>query len=135
VLVERRGGRAQGNWIHGERGGLRRLHSWQEGASGPAPPSSGHLLIVQKNVLDDEKNQDEDLIMKQHKFHFTTWLKDINLPVGKTKEEKMTHLLTSDPHSLVKSWQAYDINRCTFYTKAMNSRSQCQNSGESRCKR
>jgi hypothetical protein len=44
-----------------------------------------------------EKNQDEDLIMKQHKLHFTTWLKDLNLPVGETEEEKMIHLLTSGP--------------------------------------
>jgi hypothetical protein len=35
-----------------------------------------------------KKNQDEVLIMKQHKLHFTTWLKDLNLPVGETEEEK-----------------------------------------------
>jgi hypothetical protein len=52
-----------------------------------------------------EKNQDEDLIMKQHKLHFTTWLKDLNLPIGETEEEKMICLLTSGSHSLVKSWQ------------------------------
>jgi hypothetical protein len=75
-----------------------------------------------------KKNQDEDLIMKQHKLHFTTWLKDLNLPVGETKEEKPIHLLTSGSHSLVKSWEAYDINGCTFYTKEKDSRSQCQNS-------
>jgi hypothetical protein len=67
--------------------------------------------------------------MKQLKLHFTTWLKDPNLPIGETKEEKMIHLLTSGPHILVKSWQAYDINGCIFYTKAKDSRSQCQNSG------
>jgi hypothetical protein len=50
--------------------------------------------------------------------HFTTWLKDLNLPVGKIEEEKMIRLLSFGPHSLVKSWQAYDINGCTFYTKA-----------------
>jgi hypothetical protein len=50
-----------------------------------------------------KKNQDEDLIMKQHKLHFTTWLKDLYLLVGETKEEKMIHLLTSGSHSLVKS--------------------------------
>jgi hypothetical protein len=69
--------------------------------------------------------------MKQHKLHFTTRLKDLNLPVGETKEERMIHLLISGPHSLVKSWQAYDINGCTFYTKAKDSRSQCQNNGVS----
>jgi hypothetical protein len=76
-----------------------------------------------------EKNQDEDLIMKQHKLHFRTWLKDLNLPVGETEEGKMIHLLTFGQHSLVKSWQAYNINGCTFYTKTKDSRSQCQNSG------
>jgi hypothetical protein len=76
-----------------------------------------------------EKNHDEDLIMKQHKLHFTTWLKDLNLPIGERKEEKMIHLLTSGPYSLVKSWQAYNINGCTFDTKAKDSRSWCQKSG------
>jgi hypothetical protein len=75
-----------------------------------------------------KKNQDENLIMKHHKLHFTTWLKDLNLSVGKTEEEKMIHLLTSDPYSLVKSWQAYNINECIFYTKTKDSRSQYQNS-------
>jgi hypothetical protein len=69
--------------------------------------------------------------MKQRKLHFTTWLKDLNLHVGETEEEKMIHLLTSGPHSLVKSWEVYDINGCMFYTKAKDSRSQCQNSGVS----
>jgi hypothetical protein len=67
--------------------------------------------------------------MKQHKLHFTTWLKDLNLPIGETEEEKTIHLLTSSPHSLVISWQAYDINGCTLYTEAKDSRSHCQNSG------
>jgi hypothetical protein len=67
--------------------------------------------------------------MKQHKLLFTTWLKDINRLVGEIEEEKMIYLLTFGPHSLVKSWQAYNINGCTFYTKAKDSRSQCQNSG------
>jgi hypothetical protein len=94
-----------------------------------------HQLAVMRPYIEKhlqelhEKTLDEILIMKQHKLHFTTWLKDLNLHVGETEEEKMIHLLTSDPHSLVKSWQAYDINGGTFYTKAKDSRSQCQNSG------
>jgi hypothetical protein len=75
------------------------------------------------------KNQDEDLIMKQHKLHFTTWLKGLNFPLGEIEEEKAIHLLTSAPHSLDKSWQVYGINGCTLYIKAKDSRSQCQNSG------
>jgi hypothetical protein len=41
--------------------------------------------------------------MKQHKHHFTIWLKDLNLPVGELEEEKMIYLLTFGPHNLVKS--------------------------------
>jgi hypothetical protein len=67
--------------------------------------------------------------MKQHKLHFTAWLKDLNIPVGETTEEKMIYLLVAGPHNVVKSWQAYDINDFTFYTKAKDSRSQCQNNG------
>jgi hypothetical protein len=67
--------------------------------------------------------------MKQHKIHFTTWLKDRNPPIGEAEEEKMICLLTSGPHSLIKSWQAYGINGCTFNTKAKDNMSQCQNSG------
>jgi hypothetical protein len=94
-----------------------------------------HQLVVMRPYVEKhlqelhKKNQDEDFIMKQHKLHFTTRLKDLNLHVSETEEEKMIHLLTSTPHSLVKSWQVYDINGCIFYTKANESRSQCQNSG------
>jgi hypothetical protein len=70
-----------------------------------------HQLAVMKPYVKKhlhelhEKNQDEVLIMKQDKFHFTIWLKDLNLlVVGETEEEKMIRLLTSGSHSLVKSW-------------------------------
>jgi hypothetical protein len=94
-----------------------------------------HQLAVMRPYIEKhlqelrEKNQDEVLIMKQHKLHFTRWWKDLNLHVGETAEERTICLLTSCPHSFVKSWQVYAINGCTFYTKAKESRSQCQNSG------
>jgi hypothetical protein len=75
-----------------------------------------HQLAVMRPYVEKhlqelhEKNRDKDLIMKQHKLHFTTWLKDMNLLVGKIDEEKTVHLLTSGPHNLVKSCQAYDLN-------------------------
>jgi hypothetical protein len=69
------------------------------------------------------EKQDEDLIMKQHKLHFTIWLRDLKISVGKIEEEKMIRLLTYGAHNLVKLWQAYDINGCTFYTKAKDGRS------------
>jgi hypothetical protein len=69
-----------------------------------------HQLAVMRPYVEKhlqelhEKNQDEDLMMKQQKLHFTTWLKDLNTPVGEIEEEKMIHLLTSGPHNLIKSW-------------------------------
>jgi hypothetical protein len=56
-------------------------------------------------------------------------LNDLNISIGETPEEKMIYLLATGPHGLIKSWQEYDINEFTFYTKAKDSRSQCQNSG------
>jgi hypothetical protein len=40
----------------------------------------------------------------------------------------MIYFLVAGPHGVVKSWQPYDINVFTFYTKAKECRSQCQNS-------
>jgi hypothetical protein len=39
-----------------------------------------------------ERIQYETLIIKQHKFYFTTWLKDLNIPIGETPKEKMIYL-------------------------------------------
>jgi hypothetical protein len=94
-----------------------------------------HPLAVMRSYIEKHLHelhgriQDEALIMKQHKLHFTAWLKDLNIPIGETPDEKMIYLLDAGPHSLVKSWKVYDTNGFTFYTKAKDSRSQCQNSG------
>jgi hypothetical protein len=48
--------------------------------------------------------QVETLIIKQHKLHFTAWLKDLNIPIGETPEEKMIYLLVAGSHSVAKSW-------------------------------
>jgi hypothetical protein len=72
--------------------------------------------------------QDETLFMEQYKLHFTAWLKDLNIPLGETPEEKMIYLLVAAAHSVFKTWQAYYINGFTFYTKAKDCRGQCQNS-------
>jgi hypothetical protein len=45
-----------------------------------------------------------------------------------TEEMKMK-ILASHPSSCVTSWQAYDINGYTYYTKEKDRRSVAQNSG------
>jgi hypothetical protein len=88
-----------------------------------------HQLAVMKPYVEKylqelhERIQDEALIMEQHKLHFTAWLKNLHIPIGETPEEKTIYLLAAGPHGVVKSWQAYDINGFTFYTKAKDSRS------------
>jgi hypothetical protein len=58
-----------------------------------------HQLVVMGPYVEKhsqelrEKIQDEALIMKQHKLHFTAWLKNLNLSVGEISEEKMIYLL------------------------------------------
>jgi hypothetical protein len=66
-----------------------------------------HLAVmrpyVEKHLQDlHERIQDKTLIMKQHKFHFTTWLKHLNIPIGQALEEKTICLLAAGPHGLVK---------------------------------
>jgi uncharacterized FAD-dependent dehydrogenase len=63
--------------------------------------------------------------MKEHRRVFTTWLMDKDIP---TKEMTMK-MLTSRPSSYVTSWQSYDINGYTYYTKEKDGRSVAQNSG------
>jgi hypothetical protein len=48
---------------------------------------------VEKHLQElHERIQDKALIMKQHKFYFTAWLKELNIPVNETLEEKMIYL-------------------------------------------
>jgi hypothetical protein len=44
-------------------------------------------------------------------------------------EETMIKMLASHPSSCVTSWQAYDINGYTYYTKEKDRSSVAQNSG------
>jgi hypothetical protein len=42
-------------------------------------------LYVEKHLQEFPKRiRDDTLIMKQHKLHFTAWLKDLNIPIGET---------------------------------------------------
>ncbi|XP_015619179.1 uncharacterized protein [Oryza sativa Japonica Group] len=68
-------------------------------------------------------------IMKKHKHHFTEWFKNLDLPDGHTMEKRSIKMLADGPSSVYTSWQAYDLNGYTFYTKAKDKRSACQNSG------
>ena len=90
-----------------------------------APYIQQHL----QQLREKNEHSTEDRIMKEHKRCFTSWLKNQNLPIDTTKDEKMMRLLADGPLMLVTSWQAYNINGFTFYTKTKDDKSQHQNSG------
>jgi hypothetical protein len=62
--------------------------------------------------------------MKEHRRVFTTWLIDKDI----STEEMTMKMLASGPSNCVTSWQAYDINGYTYYTKK-DRKSVAQNSG------
>jgi hypothetical protein len=106
VPVSRHHGRILGKGTKGQKSFIDVTYERVHGAHF----SIMHQLVVMGPYVEKhlqelrEKIQDEALIMKQHKLHFTAWLKDLNLLVGETSEEKTSHLLASGPHSLVKTW-------------------------------
>jgi hypothetical protein len=67
----------------------------------------------------------EAWIMKEHRRVFTTWLMDKEI----LREDMMMKMLASHTSSCVTSWQAYDINGYTYYTKEKDKKSAAQNSG------
>jgi hypothetical protein len=73
----------------------------------------------------DNIGRTEAWIMKEHRRVFTTWLMDKEIPT-----ENMTmKMLAFHPSSCVTSWQVYDINGYTYYTKEKDKKSVAQNSG------
>jgi hypothetical protein len=68
-----------------------------------------HLSELQR----DNISHTEAWIMKEHQRVFTILLVDKDIPTG----DMMMKMLASRPSSCVTSWQAYNINGYTYYTK------------------
>jgi hypothetical protein len=73
----------------------------------------------------DNRDHTDSWIMKEHRHVFTTWLMEKDIPT----EDMTMKMLASHPSSCVISWQAYDINEYTYYTKEKDKRCVAQNSG------
>jgi hypothetical protein len=56
-------------------------------------------------------------------------LKEKDLPLGDSLEEKTLRRLANGPTSLVTSWQGYDIGGYRFYMMFKDRKSTAQNSG------
>jgi hypothetical protein len=79
-----------------------------------------HLSELRRDNID----RINDWIIKEHRRVFTTWLMDKDIPT----EETTIKMLASHPSSCVTSWQWYDINGYTYYTKEKHRMSVAQNS-------
>jgi hypothetical protein len=86
-----------------------------------APYIEEHLSELRR----DNIGRTEAWIMKEHRRVFTTWLMDKEI----LTEDMTMKMMTSHSSSCVTSWQAYDINGCTYYTKEKDMKSVAQNSG------
>ena len=66
-------------------------------------------------------------VMKEHNHRFTSWLRE-------QRDELCLHhpefkWLTRGPSYTILTWQGYDINGYTFYTRTQDQKSTNQNSG------
>ncbi len=68
-------------------------------------------------------------IFKEQKRKFPEWLKEKDLSLGDSLEEKTLRRLANGPTSLVTSWQGYDIGGYRFYTMFKDRKSAAQNNG------
>jgi hypothetical protein len=89
--------------------------------------SETHFIILQQlsELHIDNIGHTEAWIMKEHRRIFTIWLMDKEIPT----EDMMMKMLASRSSSCVTSWQAYDINGYTYYTKEKVKKSVAQNNG------
>jgi hypothetical protein len=86
-----------------------------------APYIEEHLSELRR----DNIGRTEAWITKEHRCVFTTWLMDKEIPT----EDMTIKMMSSHPSSCVTSWQIYDINGYTYYTKEKDKNSVAQNSG------
>jgi hypothetical protein len=90
------------------------------------------FIVQHENEIRDENDsQTEDWVIKEQKRRFPSWLKEHgHLFQRNSIDDTTLTRLAADPSSNVTSWQAYEINGYTYYTKAKDNKSVAyQNSG------
>ena len=90
-----------------------------------APYATKHI----KELRMDNEDKQEEWIMKLHRLQFGPWLKKESIEDDGSIEAETVKMLARGPVTLVTSWQGYDINGWTFYTKQKGMKSTSQNSG------
>ena len=84
-----------------------------------------HEALVKESTPKMTKNR----ILKEHNKIFLNWFKDIIF--GDHNASKILRKLANEPKRDVITWQGYNINKYSFYTKSQDDESTMQNSGVS----
>jgi hypothetical protein len=89
------------------------------------------FIVQHENETREENDsRSEDWVIKEQKRRFPSWLKEHgHLFQGNSIDETTLTRLAVGPSSNVTSWQAYEINGYTYYTKAKDNKRAYQNSG------
>jgi hypothetical protein len=90
------------------------------------------FIVKRKNEIREENDsRTEDWVIKEQKCRFPSWLKEHeHVFQGNSIDDTTLTRLVAGPSSNVTSWQAYEINGYTYYTKAKDNKSVAyQNSG------
>jgi len=91
-----------------------------------------HPYIDEHNKILQQQNPSRSArwLSDEHNKKFVSWFKSrvMEAPVDETVTETV-NWLAFGPNIVVKSYQGYDINGCTFYTKSQDGKSTTQNSG------
>jgi hypothetical protein len=92
-----------------------------------------HKISIAKKYSDRGELRTEGAIIKEHNSNFTRWFKDKLLanppPMQSSEEQKLIFALSQGTEHCLMTYQAYDINGYTFYTKEKNNNCDYQNSG------
>jgi hypothetical protein len=98
-----------------------------------APYVSMHVEILQSS----NPKKFEDWIAREHSNNFGSWLRlqimdqdaGVQLVDTNTDDIEILQILASGASTTIHRYTSYDINDCTFYTRAQDNKKTNQNSG------
>jgi len=86
-----------------------------------------YILLHEGLVKESNPKMSRNRVLKEHNKTFLDWFKDTIF--ADDNASKMLRKLADGPKRNVITWQGYDINKYSFYTKAQDKKSIMQNSG------
>ena len=92
-----------------------------------------HKCLLEEQFIKLGRLRKKGDVTRAHNSSFTRWFKQKQLELAKkkppsTEEEKLIFSLSRGPTHNIKTYQAYDINGCRFYTNEKDKKSEYQNS-------